>query len=189
MTTQQAPATQSDSVISWKEIRLEKKRRRVQRSQLGESSTDGRRGRCWTSHQSGGSDPLGQQDQRGHADARNCVCADKPMQLNQASFTLRGGSGYVPQPDIMREDTFDPFEDRLQSSYSLNPVWVQEQFAFDIHNPTFSFLGVTVYEQLIFHTSHLNCTTRTSSSSSDSRIWIRIMILERFGRLHGFISK
>lgn len=32
----------------------------------------------------------------------------------------------------------------------LNPVWVQKQFVFDIHNPTFSFLRFTVYEEDMF---------------------------------------
>lgn len=37
-------------------------------------------------------------------------CADKPMQMNQALFMLNGRSGYVLQPPIMRDDTFDPFD-------------------------------------------------------------------------------
>ncbi|XP_035502529.2 1-phosphatidylinositol 4,5-bisphosphate phosphodiesterase gamma-1-like isoform X2 [Scophthalmus maximus] len=32
----------------------------------------------------------------------------------------------------------------------LNPVWVQRQFVFDIHNSTFSFLRFTVYEEDMF---------------------------------------
>lgn len=32
----------------------------------------------------------------------------------------------------------------------LNPVWLQKQFVFDIHNPTFSFLRFTVYEEDMF---------------------------------------
>ncbi|KTG41772.1 hypothetical protein cypCar_00018791, partial [Cyprinus carpio] len=35
---------------------------------------------------------------------------DKPMQMNQALFMLNGRSGYVLQPSIMRDDTFDPFD-------------------------------------------------------------------------------
>ena len=38
------------------------------------------------------------------------LCADKPMQMNQALFMLNGRSGYVLQPPIMRDDTFDPFD-------------------------------------------------------------------------------
>lgn len=32
------------------------------------------------------------------------------MQMNQALFMLNGRSGYVLQPPIMRDDTFDPFD-------------------------------------------------------------------------------
>lgn len=32
----------------------------------------------------------------------------------------------------------------------LNPVWLQKQFVFDVHNPTFSFLRFTVYEEDMF---------------------------------------
>ncbi|XP_026201893.1 LOW QUALITY PROTEIN: 1-phosphatidylinositol 4,5-bisphosphate phosphodiesterase gamma-1-like [Anabas testudineus] len=130
--------------------------------------------------------------------ALNFQTPDKPMQLNQALFLLGGGSGYVPQPDIMRDDTFDPFDkDTLHvepitiqiqvlgarhlpkngrsivcpfveveicgadydsckcktdvvADNGLNPVWVQKQFVFDIHNPTFSFLRFIVYEEDMF---------------------------------------
>uniref|UniRef100_A0A3Q3IEB2 Phosphoinositide phospholipase C n=1 Tax=Monopterus albus TaxID=43700 RepID=A0A3Q3IEB2_MONAL len=130
--------------------------------------------------------------------ALNFQTPDKPMQLNQALFMLGGGSGYVPQPDIMRDDVFDPFDKdtlhvepitiQLQvlgarhlpkngrsivcpfveveicgadydsckcktdvvADNGLNPVWVQKQFVFDIHNPTFSFLRFTVYEEDMF---------------------------------------
>uniref|UniRef100_A0A3Q3M3Q5 1-phosphatidylinositol 4,5-bisphosphate phosphodiesterase gamma n=1 Tax=Mastacembelus armatus TaxID=205130 RepID=A0A3Q3M3Q5_9TELE len=130
--------------------------------------------------------------------ALNFQTPDKPMQLNQALFMLGGGSGYVPQPDIMRDDIFDPFDKdtlhvepitvQLQvlgarhlpkngrsivcpfveveicgadydgckcktdvvADNGLNPVWVQNQFVFDIHNPTFSFLRFVVYEEDMF---------------------------------------
>uniref|UniRef100_A0A3B5R184 1-phosphatidylinositol 4,5-bisphosphate phosphodiesterase gamma n=1 Tax=Xiphophorus maculatus TaxID=8083 RepID=A0A3B5R184_XIPMA len=42
--------------------------------------------------------------------ALNFQTADKPMQMNQALFMLNGKSGYVLQPPIMRDDTFDPFD-------------------------------------------------------------------------------
>uniref|UniRef100_A0A8C0GR07 1-phosphatidylinositol 4,5-bisphosphate phosphodiesterase gamma n=1 Tax=Chelonoidis abingdonii TaxID=106734 RepID=A0A8C0GR07_CHEAB len=42
--------------------------------------------------------------------ALNFQTPDKPMQLNQALFMLGGRSGYVLQPDIMRDDLFDPFD-------------------------------------------------------------------------------
>uniref|UniRef100_A0A3Q2QC38 1-phosphatidylinositol 4,5-bisphosphate phosphodiesterase gamma n=1 Tax=Fundulus heteroclitus TaxID=8078 RepID=A0A3Q2QC38_FUNHE len=130
--------------------------------------------------------------------ALNFQTPDKPMQLNQALFMLGGGSGFVPQPDIMRDEAFDPFDKdtlhvepitiQLQilgarhlpkngrsivcpfveveicgadydgfkcktdvvADNGLNPVWVQKQFVFDIHNPTFSFLRFTVYEEDMF---------------------------------------
>ncbi|XP_010870757.2 1-phosphatidylinositol 4,5-bisphosphate phosphodiesterase gamma-1 isoform X1 [Esox lucius] len=130
--------------------------------------------------------------------ALNFQTPDKPMQLNQALFMLGGGSGFVPQPDIMRDDTFDPFDKdtlRLEpitiqlqvlgarhlpkngrsivcpfvevevcgadydcsrcktdvvADNGLNPVWVQKQFVFDIHNPSFSFLRFLVYEEDMF---------------------------------------
>uniref|UniRef100_A0A673AJ08 1-phosphatidylinositol 4,5-bisphosphate phosphodiesterase gamma n=1 Tax=Sphaeramia orbicularis TaxID=375764 RepID=A0A673AJ08_9TELE len=42
--------------------------------------------------------------------ALNFQTADKPMQMNQALFMLNGRCGYVLQPPIMRDDTFDPFD-------------------------------------------------------------------------------
>uniref|UniRef100_A0A674MJD7 1-phosphatidylinositol 4,5-bisphosphate phosphodiesterase gamma n=1 Tax=Takifugu rubripes TaxID=31033 RepID=A0A674MJD7_TAKRU len=42
--------------------------------------------------------------------ALNFQTPDKPMQMNQALFMLNGRSGYVLQPPIMRDDTFDPFD-------------------------------------------------------------------------------
>lgn len=38
----------------------------------------------------------------------------------------------------------------LLADNGLNPVWVQKQFVFDIHNPTFAFLRFTVYEEDMF---------------------------------------
>lgn len=42
--------------------------------------------------------------------ALNFQTADKPMQMNQALFMLNGRSGYVLQPPVMRDDSFDPFD-------------------------------------------------------------------------------
>lgn len=42
------------------------------------------------------------------------------------------------------------FPRTLPADNGLNPVWVQKQFVFDIHNPTFSFLRFTVYEEDMF---------------------------------------
>lgn len=39
---------------------------------------------------------------------------------------------------------------RIAADNGLNPVWVQKQCVFDIHNPTFSFLRFTVYEEDMF---------------------------------------
>lgn len=52
------------------------------------------------------------------------VRPDKPMQLNQALFMLGGGSGYVPQPDLMRDDTFDPFD---KDTLHVEPITIQLQ--------------------------------------------------------------
>lgn len=50
--------------------------------------------------------------------------ADKSMQLNQAFFLLGGGSGYIPQPDVMRDDVFDPFD---KDTLNLEPITIQLQ--------------------------------------------------------------
>ncbi|NXL53496.1 PLCG1 phosphodiesterase, partial [Podilymbus podiceps] len=57
--------------------------------------------------------------------ALNFQTPDKPMQLNQALFMLGGRSGYVLQPDIMRDDTFDPFD--KNSLKIVEPITVQLQ--------------------------------------------------------------
>lgn len=46
------------------------------------------------------------------------------MQLNQALFTLGGSSGYVPQPDIMRDENFDPFD---KDTLRVEPITIQLQ--------------------------------------------------------------
>lgn len=46
--------------------------------------------------------------------------------------------------------TLPPFCPSPTADNGLNPVWVQRQFVFDIHNPTFSFLRFTVYEEDMF---------------------------------------
>ena len=52
------------------------------------------------------------------------VCVDKPMQMNQALFMLGGGSGFVPHPDVMRDDSFDPFD---KETLRLEPITIQLQ--------------------------------------------------------------
>ncbi|XP_033825711.1 1-phosphatidylinositol 4,5-bisphosphate phosphodiesterase gamma-1 isoform X3 [Periophthalmus magnuspinnatus] len=55
--------------------------------------------------------------------ALNFQTADKPMQMNQALFMLNGRCGYVLQPPIMRDDTFDPFD--RHTLRSVEPVSLQ----------------------------------------------------------------
>lgn len=52
------------------------------------------------------------------------MCLDKPMQLNQSLFMLGGSSGFVPQPDLMRDNAFDPFE---KDTLSVEPITIQLQ--------------------------------------------------------------
>ncbi|MGH0164756.1 UNVERIFIED_CONTAM: hypothetical protein FKN15_047914 [Acipenser sinensis] len=47
----------------------------------------------------------------------------KPMQMNQALFMLNGKNGFVLQPSIMREETFDPFD--RNSLRGMEPITVQ----------------------------------------------------------------
>uniref|UniRef100_A0A671MIT7 1-phosphatidylinositol 4,5-bisphosphate phosphodiesterase gamma n=1 Tax=Sinocyclocheilus anshuiensis TaxID=1608454 RepID=A0A671MIT7_9TELE len=54
--------------------------------------------------------------------ALNFQTADKPMQMNQALFMLNGRSGYMLQPSIMRDDTFDPFD--RHSLRGVEPITV-----------------------------------------------------------------
>ncbi|KAK1172195.1 1-phosphatidylinositol 4,5-bisphosphate phosphodiesterase gamma-1-like isoform X1 [Acipenser oxyrinchus oxyrinchus] len=65
--------------------------------------------------------------------ALNFQTPDKPMQLNQALFTLGGHSGYVLQPDILREDSFDPFD--KSSLKPVEPITVQLQILGARHLP------------------------------------------------------
>ncbi|KAJ8364786.1 hypothetical protein SKAU_G00136170 [Synaphobranchus kaupii] len=64
--------------------------------------------------------------------ALNFQTPDKPMQLNQALFTLGGGTGYVPQPEIMREESFDPFD---KDTLRLEPITIQLQVLGARHLP------------------------------------------------------
>uniref|UniRef100_H3A2I8 Phosphoinositide phospholipase C n=1 Tax=Latimeria chalumnae TaxID=7897 RepID=H3A2I8_LATCH len=65
--------------------------------------------------------------------ALNFQTPDKPMQLNQALFMLGGKSGYVLQPDIMRDDNFDPFD--KNSLKVVEPITVQLQILGARHLP------------------------------------------------------
>ncbi|XP_066572245.1 1-phosphatidylinositol 4,5-bisphosphate phosphodiesterase gamma-1 [Amia ocellicauda] len=64
--------------------------------------------------------------------ALNFQTPDKPMQLNQALFTLGGSSGFVLQPDVMREETFDPFD---KTTLRLEPITIQIQVLGARHLP------------------------------------------------------
>ncbi|XP_068175043.1 1-phosphatidylinositol 4,5-bisphosphate phosphodiesterase gamma-1-like isoform X2 [Antennarius striatus] len=64
--------------------------------------------------------------------ALNFQTPDKPMQLNQAFFMLGGGSGFIPQPDIMRDDVFDPFD---KDTLRLEPITIQLQVLGARHLP------------------------------------------------------
>ncbi|KAJ0064227.1 hypothetical protein NL108_001527, partial [Boleophthalmus pectinirostris] len=55
--------------------------------------------------------------------ALNFQTADKPMQMNQALFMLNGRCGYVLQPPIMRDDSFDPFD--RHTLRSVDPISLQ----------------------------------------------------------------
>ncbi|XP_073433451.1 1-phosphatidylinositol 4,5-bisphosphate phosphodiesterase gamma-1-like [Dendrobates tinctorius] len=65
--------------------------------------------------------------------ALNFQTPDKPMQLNQALFMLGGQSGFVLQPDIMRDDFFDPFD--KSSLKIVEPITVQIQILGARHLP------------------------------------------------------
>uniref|UniRef100_A0A4W3JJ45 1-phosphatidylinositol 4,5-bisphosphate phosphodiesterase gamma n=1 Tax=Callorhinchus milii TaxID=7868 RepID=A0A4W3JJ45_CALMI len=53
--------------------------------------------------------------------ALNFQTADKPMQMNQSLFMMNGKCGYVLQPDIMRNEQFDPFDkNSLRPADSFN---------------------------------------------------------------------
>lgn len=57
--------------------------------------------------------------------ALNFQTADKHMQMNQALFMMNGRSGYVLQPSIMREDSFDPFDRNTLQGIDLLSLEIQ----------------------------------------------------------------
>ncbi|XP_048385291.1 1-phosphatidylinositol 4,5-bisphosphate phosphodiesterase gamma-1-like isoform X3 [Stegostoma tigrinum] len=65
--------------------------------------------------------------------ALNFQTPDKPMQLNQAIFTMNGKSGYVLHPDIMRDENFDPFDKNTLKG--VEPITVQLQILGARHLP------------------------------------------------------
>lgn len=65
--------------------------------------------------------------------ALNFQTPDKPMQLNQAIFSMNGRCGYVLHPDIMKEDTFDPFDKNTLKG--VEPITIQLQILGARHLP------------------------------------------------------
>ncbi|KAG7263095.1 hypothetical protein CRUP_000697, partial [Coryphaenoides rupestris] len=133
--------------------------------------------------------------------ALNFQTPDKPMQMNQALFLLGGGSGYVPHPDVMRDDAFDPFDrDTLRldpitiqlqvcgadydscksktevvADNGLNPAWLQTPFVFDVRNPAFCFLRFTEEDDQNLYSSIQRLRDLTSQLSN------QVSVLERTG--------
>ncbi|KAI7802408.1 1-phosphatidylinositol 4,5-bisphosphate phosphodiesterase gamma-2 [Triplophysa rosa] len=54
-----------------------------------------------------------------HMVALNFQTADKYTQLNSALFSLNGGTGYVLQPEVMRSDHYDPYEEKRNVKYTI----------------------------------------------------------------------
>ncbi|XP_076590180.1 1-phosphatidylinositol 4,5-bisphosphate phosphodiesterase gamma-2 isoform X2 [Chaetodon auriga] len=54
-----------------------------------------------------------------HMVALNYQTADKYTQLNSTLFSLNGRTGYVLQPEVMRNDTYDPQQDKKKVKYSI----------------------------------------------------------------------
>ncbi|XP_042187658.1 1-phosphatidylinositol 4,5-bisphosphate phosphodiesterase gamma-1-like [Callorhinchus milii] len=65
--------------------------------------------------------------------ALNFQTPDKPMQLNQTIFSMNGKCGIVLQPEIMRDENFDPFD--KNSLRGLEPITVQLQILGARHLP------------------------------------------------------
>lgn len=55
-----------------------------------------------------------------HMVALNYQTADKYMQLNSALFSLNGRTGYVLQPELMRQDNYEPQPEKRSVKYHLD---------------------------------------------------------------------
>ncbi|XP_075875350.1 1-phosphatidylinositol 4,5-bisphosphate phosphodiesterase gamma-2 isoform X2 [Nelusetta ayraudi] len=55
-----------------------------------------------------------------HMVALNYQTADKYTQLNSALFSLNGRTGYVLQPELMRQDNYDPQQEKKSVEYHLD---------------------------------------------------------------------
>ncbi|KAK9517244.1 hypothetical protein VZT92_025129 [Zoarces viviparus] len=54
-----------------------------------------------------------------HMVALNFQTADKYTQLNSALFSLNGRTGYVLQPELMRDDSYEPQQERKNVKYDI----------------------------------------------------------------------
>uniref|UniRef100_A0A8C2WMH2 Phosphoinositide phospholipase C n=1 Tax=Cyclopterus lumpus TaxID=8103 RepID=A0A8C2WMH2_CYCLU len=54
-----------------------------------------------------------------HMVALNFQTADKFTQLNSALFSLNGRTGYVLQPELMRDDSYEPQQERRKVKYDI----------------------------------------------------------------------
>ena len=57
------------------------------------------------------------------------------MQMNQALFMLNGKSGYVLQPPIMRDDSFDPFDRNSLRGMEAITLVIEVNIIVQIHTP------------------------------------------------------
>ncbi|RXN24737.1 1-phosphatidylinositol 4,5-bisphosphate phosphodiesterase gamma-2 [Labeo rohita] len=55
-----------------------------------------------------------------HMVALNFQTADKYMQLNSALFSLNGSTGYVLQPELMRSDSYDPYQEKRNVRFTIS---------------------------------------------------------------------
>ncbi|KAK6178523.1 hypothetical protein SNE40_013298 [Patella caerulea] len=56
--------------------------------------------------------------------ALNYQTPDQPMQINHGRFRQNGGCGYVLQPEMMRNEAFNPFEKKFLSQLNVEPLSV-----------------------------------------------------------------
>lgn len=81
------------------------------------------------------------------ADYDSCKCKTDVVGRTAAAADLHTRHYFFPEGWALTNCLFFL---ALIADNGLNPVWVQKQFVFDIHNPTFSFLRFTVYEEDMF---------------------------------------
>ncbi|KAL8594295.1 hypothetical protein ACOMHN_000997 [Nucella lapillus] len=54
--------------------------------------------------------------------ALNYQTPDRPMQLNQGRFLANGRCGYLLKPEILSEETFDPYDKKCLAQLGMEPV-------------------------------------------------------------------